>query len=351
MLDAVSTYYQGLDAVGRTTLITTPILLAAVVLLLVLERKFPYRKGLPFFREGLWVDLVWYTLFQSFLLKILIFDFIIQPLDKRFGWLHNSFLSDWPVWGQVLFFLVTHDFYIYWFHRLQHNSKLLWRTHEAHHSGKQVDWLAGSRSHAVEILINQTIEFAPIILLGANPIVVPIKALIDAVWGMYIHANIDVKSGKLQYIINGPEMHLWHHADHEEVYYANFSTKFAFWDWIFGTAYKPADRKPERWGLYYDFPKDYFLQHVFSVRRLDEKQLLEKPLFRRYATARPAVLHWLSERAPALGALKGWDVPAAPTVSLVAPPHQQPDQVGKPGPAQVLPPVSSPPAEPVAAAR
>ena len=323
----------------KVELITTVLLLTAVVVLLVLERRFPYRKGLPFFREGLWVDLIWYTFFQSFLLKILIFDFIIQPLDKKFGWLHNSFLSDWPIWGQVLFFLITHDFYIYWFHRWQHNSKLLWRTHEAHHSGKQVDWLAGSRSHAVEILINQTIEFAPIILLGANPLVVPIKALIDAVWGMYIHANIDVKSGKLQYVINGPEMHLWHHADHEEVYYANFSTKFAFWDWLFGTAYKPENRKPERWGLYYDFPKDYFLQHVFSVRRLDEKQLLTQPLFRQYAAARPALVNWLSERAPALEELKGWDVPAAPTISLVADPYHRPEKVA----AGHTAPVSSPP--------
>ena len=45
------------------------------------------------------------------------------------------------MWVQVLFFLVTHDFYIYWFHRWQHHNPVLWRTHEAHHSGKHVDWL------------------------------------------------------------------------------------------------------------------------------------------------------------------------------------------------------------------
>jgi sterol desaturase/sphingolipid hydroxylase (fatty acid hydroxylase superfamily) len=201
------------------------------------------------------------------------------------------------VWVQVLFFVVTHDFYIYWFHRFQHHSPFFWRTHEAHHSGKQVDWLAGSRSHAVEILINQTIEFAPIILLGADPVVVPIKALIDAVWGIYIHANIDVKSGRLQYFINGPEMHLWHHADHQEVFHANFSTKFAFWDWLFGTAYLPG-HKPAKWGLHYDFPKDYFLQHVFSVKRFDERRLLRYPLFRRYYYLRPAL--WRRLRAVAL---------------------------------------------------
>jgi hypothetical protein len=38
-----------------------------------------------------------------------------------------------------------------------------------------VDWLSGARSHALEILINQTIEFAPIVLLGAAPEVALIK--------------------------------------------------------------------------------------------------------------------------------------------------------------------------------
>lgn len=269
--------------------ITTAILLSWVAVVILLERVFPYRKGLPFFREGFWTDLVLYTLVQSFLLKIVIFDFIIHPLDLHFGFSKLHFVTGWPVWAQVLFFLVTHDFYIYWFHRWQHHHPVLWRTHEAHHSGKQVDWLAGSRSHALEILINQTIEFAPIVLLGADPIVVPIKALIDAVWGIYIHANINVKSGWLQYVINGPEMHLWHHADHQEVFHANFSTKFAFWDWLFGTAYFPG-HKPVKWGLYYDFPKNYFLQHVFSMKRFDERGLLRRyPVLRRSYLVLPMV--------------------------------------------------------------
>ena len=50
----------------------------------------------------------------------------------------------------------------------------------------------------MEILINQTIELAPIVLLGASPEVVLIKLTLDSIWGMYIHANIDVRSGQLQ---------------------------------------------------------------------------------------------------------------------------------------------------------
>jgi len=284
--------------------VTTGILLLSVCIFIWLERRFPYTKGLPVFREGFWVDLVWYTFIQSYFLKIFIFDYIILPVDR--SWHLSSFhlVGNWPLALQVFFFLVVHDFYIYWFHRWQHHSKILWRTHEAHHSNKEVDWLAGTRSHSLEILINQTVEFAPIILLGANPMVVPIKALLDAVWGMYIHSNIDVRSGKLQYIINGPEMHQWHHANDRRVFYANYSTKFALWDWLFGTAWLPRE-KPEEFGLYYDYPKDYFLQHLFAVRRVEEKELLQRyGLFRWYYSLRHAILQWWSDRIRTLKHLK-----------------------------------------------
>jgi len=76
-----------------------------------------------------------------------------------------------------------------------HGNKYLWRLHEAHHSPKKVDWLSGSRSHAFEILINQTVEFLPIVLLGSPPEVAAYKGVISAVWGMYIHANLGINTG------------------------------------------------------------------------------------------------------------------------------------------------------------
>lgn len=254
--------------------VTSIIFFTMVAVYITLERIIPYVKGRKLFREGFWIDFVWYSIIQSYFLKIIIFDWIIYPMDLHFNLSRLHLITAWPIWAQVLFFLITHDFYIYWFHRLQHNNKILWRTHEAHHSVKEIDWLAGSRSHVLEIIINQTIEFAPIILLGAAPAVVPIKALLDAVWGMYIHSNINVKAGKLQYFINGPEMHQWHHADDRRVFYANYSTKFAFWDWIFGTAYLPGF-KPMKYGLYYEYPRDYFMQFFYALYRFDYKKIYE----------------------------------------------------------------------------
>ncbi|MES1207726.1 MAG: sterol desaturase family protein [Pseudomonadota bacterium] len=239
-------------------------IVAAALLLIALERAFPYTPDRRLWRAGIGTDLMGYAILQSVVVGWVIAR-IIAGLDGLSGMSRLHLISGWPVWGQVLLFLVTHDLYIYLFHRLQHRVPLLWRIHEAHHATADVDWLSGSRSHALEILINQTIEFAPIVLLGAAPEVPLIKTTLDAVWGMYIHANIDVRSGRLQYFLNGPEMHRWHHA-REITTGVNFGTKLAVWDWLFGTAHRPAG-KPRAYGLSSFFPGGYLAQQAFAFRR------------------------------------------------------------------------------------
>lgn len=248
------------------------LLVAGTLLLIFLEKCFPYTKNQKFLRDGFWTDFLLYGILQSIFLGYLISE-LISFIDSFTNLSSLGLISVFPTWLQVLFFLVTHDFYIYWFHRWQHNSGILWRIHEAHHSNREVDWIAGSRSHILEILINQSIEFAPIVLLGAAPEVIVIKLTIDGLWGMYIHSNINVRSGRLQWILNGPEMHRWHHADGEEkAYNKNFATKFAIWDWMFGTAFLPCQSKPDRYGITgLNFPKNYFLQQVFAFRKSDDR--------------------------------------------------------------------------------
>ena len=237
------------------------------VVIVALEHVFPYDRGQKLLRDGFWTDLVAYGLSQSYVLGLLITE-VIRAVDTSTGISRWHLVTDWPIWGQMLLFLVTHDFYIYGFHRLQHRFPLLWRTHEAHHSVRDVDWMAGTRSHPLEILINQTVEFLPIALLGAAPEVALMKATLDAVWGMYIHSNIDVHSGALQYVINGPEMHRWHHALQPRD--RNFSTKLAIWDFLFGTAYLPRDRKPGGYGLDDPtYPTDYMGQLLWAFTPRD----------------------------------------------------------------------------------
>lgn len=240
------------------------IIISSAIILILLERLFPYNKGQKILREGFFNDFALYTLAQSAILGIIIFTFIIKWIDDNSGLTRLKLLAEVPIWLQLVFFTLTHDLYIYLMHRFMHSNKYLWRLHEAHHSPKTVDWLSGSRSHAFEILINQTIEFLPIILLGSPPEVAAYKGVISGVWGMYIHSNIDVNSGWLQKVINGPEMHRIHHTTGKGRN-RNFATKFAFWDWIFRTAYLPKEHAQE-YGLKTYFPENFFKQFIFAFR-------------------------------------------------------------------------------------
>jgi len=259
--EIISDYLESLSSAEAYSML---VIISAAVVFIILERVFPYTKGQKVFREGFFDDLALYTIAQSYILSILIFGYLIYYIDNTTGLSRLQLFANLPIWIQLVFFLITHDIYIYWMHRWQHSNKWLWRIHEAHHSPKKVDWLSGSRSHALEILINQTIEFLPIVLLGAPVEVIAYKGVISALWGMYIHSNLDVKTGKLQKIINGPEMHRWHHSTGKGRN-RNFATKLAIWDWIWGTAYLP-ETKPDEYGLKTYFPANYFSQTLFAFR-------------------------------------------------------------------------------------
>jgi sterol desaturase/sphingolipid hydroxylase (fatty acid hydroxylase superfamily) len=243
------------------------LIVLSALFFMVAEKVWPYNAGQKLLRKDFWSDMFAYNFIQSFILGVII-SWIILGLDRYFGFSGLGILRKWPVWVQVGVLLLVHDFYIYAFHRLQHRSPALWRLHEAHHSTPDIDWLSGVRSHPLEILINQTIEFAPMIFLGASPEVPVIKGAISAIWGMFIHSNLSWSLGRpLKYIINGPELHRWHHAKEDpRAMNRNFGTKFAFWDFLFGTAFLPEKERSVSYGLDYFFPDGYWRQTFFAFR-------------------------------------------------------------------------------------
>ena len=266
-MPALHAPFVHLSMIERVSLATSG---TSAVLLVLPARIVPCSRGQPMFREGFFDDFALYTIAQNYVLSIVIFSIIIARLDAAGGFSRLQLIAQWPLWLQVSFFVVTHDLYIYWMHRWQHRNRYLWRFHEAHHSPASVDWLSGSRSHCLEILINQTVEFAPIVLLGAAPEVVPLKGAISAVWGMYIHCNVNVRTGWLQRVINGPEMHRWHHTMGKGMR-SNFSTKLAVWDWMFGTAYLPVNQRAKDYGVRSWFPKHYVGQTLYAFRPFNRR--------------------------------------------------------------------------------
>lgn len=253
--------------VGAWSLLSPAIVGLAALGFVALERVRPQDPGQHLFRRGWFDDLVLYTFAQSYVAGLAI-GWFVERIDRVAGASGRGLLRGASSLTLLVLFVVGHDFVAYWIHRAQHRFPLLWRFHEAHHSSTDVDWLAGSRSHFVEILVNQTIEFAPMVLLGATPDLLLMKGAVDAVWGMFIHANVRISLGPLGLVINGPGLHRAHHERAFEGHGANFGTKLACWDRLFGTLRGPSE-KPSGHGLEEAFPEGYWAQtlHAFRARR------------------------------------------------------------------------------------
>lgn len=238
-----------MDKLQQAQLYSSGAIVGAAILFMIVERFWPYNKGQKLLRVGYFMDLLWYGVAQSYGLGVIISLYVFYFRD-RFG-LGHTFVSEWSIPTQIIVFVLIHDLYIYTFHRLQHRVPVLWRLHEAHHSVPEVDWLSGIRSHPLEILINQTVEFAPLILLGVHPIAILYKSAIGSIYGMFIHSNLNVRLGPLSYVLNGPELHRWHHANCDErAYDKNFATKFSLWDRLFGSYFAPpSDKIAQDYGL------------------------------------------------------------------------------------------------------
>lgn len=258
--------------------ISLAVIVGGGLFFLVAERLRPYNDSHRGFGEAFWTDIICYGVLQSYVLGLIISQLIYFVDGHLVGKGRWHLVTGWPIWAQVLFFIVLHDFVTYCFHRTQHNSKWLWRTHETHHSVEQVDWLAGVRSHWSESMILEPFKFMPLVILGASPEVPLYRAMIDSVWGMWIHSNFNLRLGPLSYVFVGPEIHRWHHADDAEAYNTNYATKFAFWDRMFRTHYNPNHRKATVYGLGDPtYPQRGYWRQFFYVFRPFEKPVANPP--------------------------------------------------------------------------
>ena len=121
------------------------------------------------FRRGWRTDLTYF--FVSSLLVQLLTILTLKPAMVFFDWAVIPGVRDvvraWP--GVVQFFalLLVADFTQYWVHRTFHAVPALWRFHAVHHSAEQMDWLAGSRLHLVDIAVTRGLTYVPIYVWGS----------------------------------------------------------------------------------------------------------------------------------------------------------------------------------------
>jgi sterol desaturase/sphingolipid hydroxylase (fatty acid hydroxylase superfamily) len=85
------------------------------------------------------------------------------------------------------------------------------------------------------------------LLCGISPDIFLVVGPFDIITSCMVHANLNWTFGPLRYVLVSPVFHRWHHS--REVRDKNFSSTFAIWDLMFGTAYMPAGASPKAYGV------------------------------------------------------------------------------------------------------
>jgi sterol desaturase/sphingolipid hydroxylase (fatty acid hydroxylase superfamily) len=253
-------------------------LLLMAIIFIPIEMVFPKRPNQDRFHAEWRTDLIYFAISHLF---IQLFGVITQkPAVLFFGKMNleqlQQSVKDLPFLPELFLALFITDVFQYWAHRLFHTFHYLWRFHAVHHSTQNMDWLAGSRTHFVDIFITRSATFIPLYVCGFSPIVFNTYIFIIAIHAVFIHSNTRVNFGVLRYVFTTPQYHHWHHCIEEDVYGKNFAVFFPFIDKIFGTFYLPKDIWPQGTGVTEaKFPKGFARQLVYPFNTNPFKSYLK----------------------------------------------------------------------------
>lgn len=212
-----------------------------------LERWFSLRAGQPVFRRQWLVDLTYFFV-NSLLIEILTI-LTLKPALILFDWARPGWIvGTLPLLVQVPLLLLVADFTQYWVHRTFHAVPFLWPFHAIHHSIEEMDWLAGSRLHLVDVIVTRGLTYVPVFLLEFSERALMVYVFLVAVQATFIHANVHWEFRPIRRFIATPAFHHWHHAAEREAIDKNFAVHTPIWDLLFGTYYLP-DRWPSAYGL------------------------------------------------------------------------------------------------------
>lgn len=163
----------------------------------------------------------------------------------------GAFPDTLPFAPQLMLATLIAEFASYWSHRLHHTNEKLWWLHALHHGSKRLYTLNNFRVHPLNYVINYFVGIFPLILLGMPQDVILGYFALSLPVLMLQHANLDFRSGLLNYIFSTNEIHRWHHSAQAGEGDTNFGRAFVMWDLVFGTfRYRPRGNMPDAIGLY-----------------------------------------------------------------------------------------------------
>jgi sterol desaturase/sphingolipid hydroxylase (fatty acid hydroxylase superfamily) len=260
---------------------STPFLVIACIF--VWEWILPWRKEQRRFRDGIGLDFV-YTIFSLVFFWGLFGTALCEVTAAAFdNALYDVFgienlvaieLSAMPLWARLVLLVLASEFAAYWIHRVLHQFEWAWEFHKIHHSAPQIDVFNAARLHFGERLIYQFFSYVPISMIGFGVTNVIYMSLFTTIFSLLTHGNVRLPIGPLKYIINTPQLHIWHHEnEYHKRGNVNFGDTLIVWDIVFGTFYlptEPADTSQLSLGFdgVEEYPQTFIAQTILPFKAI-----------------------------------------------------------------------------------
>lgn len=248
-----------------------------------LEVLRPWRQHQARIRQDFWLD-GFYMFFNFFLFSLVGFNAVSNIGVQAFNDLLALFgqknivafeIHSWPVWAQLLTLFLVRDFIQWNVHRLLHRVNWLWEFHKVHHSVQQMGFAAHLRFHWMETVVYRTLEYIPLAMIGFGIQDFFIVHIFATAIGHFNHANFRLPLGPLRYLLNNPQMHIWHHAKQIPYRYGvNYGISLSIWDYIFRTAYVPNDGRDIALGFeeVEKYPHTFLQQQTQPFKQLEKEK-------------------------------------------------------------------------------
>ncbi len=145
----------------------------------------------------------------------------------------------------------------YWAHRIAHQVPFFWRFHAVHHSSPHLYWLCAGRTHPLDMSFLRAFVFVSLYVVGfghggahSQGVSFSTYSFGVTLWSYFMHANIRLRLGWLEYLVTSPAFHHWHHVKGAPALVdKNYCANFPFMDLLFGTFYLPKKEWPKQYGI------------------------------------------------------------------------------------------------------
>ena len=139
--------------------------------------------------------------------------------------------GQWYTWAIAI---VGVDLLYYTYHRIAHRVRLIWATHQAHHSSEYFNFATALRqkwNNSGEILM-----WVPLPLLGVPPWMVFFAFSVSLIYQFWVHTErINKLPRWFEFIFNTPSHHRVHHGMDQIYLDKNYGGILIIWDRLFGS--------------------------------------------------------------------------------------------------------------------